>query len=110
MYYTIPAARGINIQDLLTLVSGLASGADQLVARVALRCGTDLAAILLMPDEIYKATMDAEGQDGFEKLLPQASLSIRLPLAAGVTEAALAGESEEARAQQYEALAVFLAT
>jgi hypothetical protein len=91
------------------LLSALAAGADQLVARVALRCGADLAAVLPMPDELYRTTMDANEWEHFEELLPQASLVIRLPLVLGVTETRLA-ESEEARAEQYEALAVFLAT
>ena len=57
----------------IILISGLAAGADQLVARVALRCGADLAAMLPMPDEVYKTTMDAKGQEGLRELLPQAS-------------------------------------
>jgi hypothetical protein len=91
------------------LLSGLAAGADQLAARVALRCGVSLAAVLPMPDAIYKTTMDKKGRECFDRLLPRASLTIRLPLAAGVTDELLA-ESEKARAGQYEALAVFLAT
>ncbi len=93
----------------ILIVSGLAAGADQLVARVALRCGVDLAAVLPMPVEAYLSTMDNKGQQQFRQLLPQASLVVRLPLDEGVTEALLAS-CEESRALQYRCLAVFLAT
>jgi hypothetical protein len=93
----------------IVVLSGLAQGADQLVARVALRCGASLAAVLPMPADIYRTTMDASGRDGFDELLPQASLVIQLPLGPGVGEEKLR-QSEEARAEQYEALAVFVAT
>ncbi len=92
----------------IIVLSGLAQGADQLVARVALRCGASLAAVLPMLEDTYRTTMDVSGRDGFDELLPQAALVVRLPLVAGVSEEMLR-QSEEARAEQYEALAVFLA-
>ena len=52
--------------------------------------------------------MDQRGRDGFDELLPQASLVIDLPLVEGVSVQDLA-ESDEQRARQYEALGRFLA-
>lgn len=90
----------------LVLLSGLAGGADQLVARAALDAGVFLVAILPMPEEVYKASMD-NGADraGFDELLAKASYVIRLPLHSAARE--LSG-SEEERQKQYMALSEFL--
>lgn len=92
----------------LMLLSGLAEGADQLVARVALSCGVQLGAVLPMPAPIYRSTLDESAQEPFEALLARASVVIDLPLE-GAAEEQLA-TSADARADRYEALAVFLAT
>jgi hypothetical protein len=92
----------------LMLLSGLAEGADQLAARVALSCGVQLGAVLPMPAPLYRSTLDESAQAPFDALLAQASVVIVLPLG-DVTEAQLA-ISADARADRYEALAVFLAT
>jgi hypothetical protein len=92
----------------LMLLSGLAEGADQLMARVALSCGAQLGAVLPMPAPFYRSTLDESAQAPFDALLARASVVIVLPLG-DATEAQLA-TSADARADRYEALAVFLAT
>jgi hypothetical protein len=90
----------------LLLLSGLAEGADQLVADAALECGACLAVVLPLPKDLYRSRMALQAQAEFERLLGRASLVIDLPLACSVDEL---GESEEARVRQYCALADFLA-
>jgi hypothetical protein len=92
----------------LMLLSGLAEGADQLVARVALSCGVQLGAVLPMPAPLYRSTLDESARPPFDALLTRASVVIVLPLG-DVTEEQLA-ISADARADRYAALAVFLAT
>src|SRR5260370_1206652 len=92
----------------LLLLSALAGGADQRVARVALRCGVQLAAILPMPKELYRSTLEVEAQPPFDELLLRAALVINLPLN-GLTAEQLK-ESEETRARTYDSLGRFLAT
>ena len=67
-----------------------------------------MAAVLPMPRETYRATMERPGRDGFDELLPQASLVIDLELVEGVSEQSLR-QSEAHRALQDEALGRFLA-
>jgi len=90
------------------LLSGLASGADQLVSRVALQNGAQLVAVLPIPAEIYRSSMAPEAQRSFDLLLAKASVVITLPLD-GKTEM-LVDKPSDARAQSYDALARFLAT
>lgn len=92
----------------LLLLSGLAEGADQLVAEVALSAGIGLVVVLPMPMEIYIETMSEEARQQFTALFSRAALKIELPLN-GVSGAHLA-TSESARVDQYRALAIFLAT
>ena len=91
----------------LVVLSALAEGADQLVARVALQCGLQLAAVLPMPTTIYRAQMETQAQQSFDELLSKASLVLSVT-ANGVSDVQLK-ESEEARAQVYDALGIFLA-
>jgi hypothetical protein len=90
------------------LLSALASGADQLVSRVALQNGAQLVAVLPMPAEIYKSGMAPEAQRSFDLLLAKASVVITFPLD-GKTEM-LVDKPSEARAESYDALGRFLAT
>ena len=92
----------------LMLLSGLAEGADQLVARVALSCGVQLGAVLPMPAPLYRSTLDEPAREPFDALAAQASVVIDLPLGDAAEEQL--AESADARAARYEALAVFLAT
>jgi hypothetical protein len=91
----------------LLVMSGLAEGADQLAAEVALEQGAFLAAVLPMPLEVYKTTMSEEAQLRLDKLRAQAAIEIVLPVE-GQTDEQLR-DSEESRAACYEALALFLA-
>jgi len=91
----------------LLVMSGLAEGADQLAAEVALEQGAALVAVLPMPLEIYKTTMSPVAQQRFEELRTHAAVEIQLPLE-GRSEEELRS-SEESRAACYEALAIFLA-
>ena len=91
----------------LLVMSGLAEGADQLVAEVALEQGASVAVVLPLPLEIYKTQMSVAGWQRFEELRAQAALEVQLPLD-GRSEEDLR-DSEESRAACYEALAIFLA-
>jgi hypothetical protein len=88
------------------LLSALAGGADQLVARIAVQCEFQLVAVLPMPIAIYRSQMEANAQRTFDELLAKSSLVLDLPLN-GMTEAELR-ESEETRAEAYDALGRFL--
>jgi hypothetical protein len=73
----------------LTILSSLASGADQLVARRALaRPGTELIAPLPLPLADY--ARDFDSQDPLRELLAQAARVVELPPAATRDEAYLA--------------------
>ncbi len=90
----------------LTLLSSLAEGGDQLAARVALRMGVPLVAVLPMEREEYER--DFTGADSlaeFRRLLGQAEEVISLPPAAG-NEAP--PRSEAARQVQYAQAGAFL--
>src|ERR1700746_2993491 len=58
------------------LLSALASGADQLVSRVALQNGVQLVAVLPLAVEIYKSGMAPEAQRSFDLLLAKAFVVI----------------------------------
>jgi hypothetical protein len=100
--------RGSMKSTPLMLLSGLAEGADQLAARVALTCGAQLGAVLPMPAPLYRSTLDEPARAPFDALIAQASVVIDLPLGDAAEEQL--AESADARAARYEALAVFLAT
>jgi hypothetical protein len=91
----------------LVLLSGLAEGADQLVAEVALEQGLLLVAALPMPVDIYKEQMTEEGQKKLDGFLALSAIQIMLPLDGQTVEEVRT--SEAARAECYEALARFLA-
>jgi hypothetical protein len=90
----------------LILLTGLAEGADQLVAEVALEQDVLLAAAIPMPVDIYKEQMTEEAQKKLDGLLAISMLQIMIPLE-GQTAQELR-TSEAARAECYEALARFL--
>jgi hypothetical protein len=90
----------------LMLLTGLAEGADQLVAEVALEQNVLLAAAIPMPVDIYKEQMAEEAQKKLDSLLALSVLQIMIPLE-GQTVQGLR-TSEAARAECYEALARFL--
>jgi hypothetical protein len=90
----------------LILLTGLAEGADQLVAEVALEQDVLLAAAIPMPVPIYKEQMTEEAQKKLDVLLALSALQIMIPLE-GQTAQELR-TSEAARAECYEALARFL--
>ena len=90
----------------LLILSGLAEGADQLIADEALKCGAYLGAVLPMPREIYRTTMTEEGQRKFDCLIEQASLVKELKHKS--TDEELQSE-ESHRAEQYRELAKYLA-
>ena len=90
----------------LLLLTGLAEGADQLIAEVALNYGAYLAVVLPLPVGLYRTLMAEEARSNFDCLLARASLTIHLPLSSSEKELA---ESEAKQAMQYGALADFLA-
>jgi hypothetical protein len=99
-------------QQRLLLLSGLAEGADQLAAEVALDEGVLLAAAIPMPLDIFREQMEPAGQRELERLMGLSAVEIFLPIAgpagqAGRTEEAVR-TSEEARAECYETLARYL--
>lgn len=91
----------------LVLLTGLAEGADQLVAEVALKEGVLLVAALPMPIDIYKKDMTEEGRAKLDALLAASAIQIMLPVEGEALDEIRT--SEEARANCYEALARFLA-
>jgi hypothetical protein len=90
----------------LLVLSGLAEGADQLVAEVALEQGIALAAALPMPLDIYRTQMVEEAQKKLDELLGHCEVTIALPLKGLSLEQIRT--SERARAICYETLARFL--
>jgi hypothetical protein len=90
----------------LLVLSGLAEGADQLVAEVALELGVSLAAILPMPLDIYRVQMPEAAQKELDELLARAEMRVELPLE-GCTPEQLR-TSNDALAACYESLALFL--
>lgn len=83
------------------VLSGLADGADQLVAQEALELSLPLVAVLPLPAEEYRRDFDDPGT--FEALLAR-SRPVVLPLLDGPDPA----EDEAARARHYAQLGVFL--
>ncbi|MCW3797648.1 DUF4231 domain-containing protein [Sphingomonas sp. BN140010] len=63
----------------LTLVSPLASGADQLAARIAVERGWALQAVLPLPRQSYAASMDPAGAAELQRLLEAATCVLELP-------------------------------
>jgi hypothetical protein len=90
----------------LLLLSGLAEGADQLVAEVALELGVPLGAVLPMPLDIYRVQMPEAAQKKLDELLALAKMRVELPLEGRTPEQLRT--SNDALAACYEALAIFL--
>jgi hypothetical protein len=90
----------------LLLLSGLAEGADQLAAEVALEQGVLLAAALPMPLDIYRVQMPEEAQEKLAKLLALSEVTIELPLDGRTPEQIRT--NNDVQAACYEALAHFL--
>jgi hypothetical protein len=90
------------------VVSGLAAGADQLVAEVALEEDLPLVAVLPMPKILYESDFETkEARAQLNELYERATERIELPPAAGSTLDGIAEPSEQ-RARQYAQLGVFL--
>lgn len=90
------------------VVSGLAEGADQLVAEIALQEQLPLVAALPMPMSLYRQDFETEeARTRFDALYASAIECIELPPAAGNTLEGIAEEGEQ-RARQYAQLGVFL--
>src|SRR5580704_13746010 len=84
----------------LILLSGLAEGADQLAAEIALEQHMLLAVAMPMPLDIYRTTMSEAAQVKLDDLLVQSILRIDLPLDGRTLDELRT--SEEARAACYE--------
>lgn len=90
------------------VISGLAEGADQLVAEVALQEGLPLVAVLPMPKSLYQRDFEtAEARARLDALCARAIECVELPPAAGNTLDGIAEQGEQ-RARQYAQLGVFL--
>jgi hypothetical protein len=90
----------------LELLTPLAEGSDQLAARVALRMGLPIVAVLPMERSEYEKDFeDSEGLAEFRALLERAEQVISLPPAPGNGNPPFTGE---ARNVQYAQLGVFL--
>jgi hypothetical protein len=91
----------------LVVLSGLAAGADQLVARVAVGMGLRLIASLPMPLAMYERDFDHDPDllQSFRELLAKAAPRIELPL---LTDAGLVADPGSARDEQYAQLARYL--
>ena len=91
----------------LVVLSALAPGADQLVARVATELGLEIAAVRAMPVEACFEDMPKGSQTAFVEGYNTAYIQIDLPCAPTLAE--LKG-SADLRRGQYEVLARFLAS
>lgn len=93
----------------ILVLSGMAEGADQLVAAVALQLQLQVVAVLPMPRAIYQERFtSAAALAEFTTLMEQADGCIELPLLADSTAARLDADPD-AGALQYELLGAFLA-
>ncbi len=91
----------------LTLMSGLAEGADRLVAEEALALGIDLVVVLPMSRELYAGDFATpESRQEFDALCSQGEV-VQLRLLAGMTDDEVATKGE-ARNRQYAQLGIFL--
>ena len=91
----------------LTLMSGLAEGADRLVAAEALALGINLVVVLPMSRELYMSDFQSpESRQEFATLCDRGEV-VQLPLLPGMTEQDVA-TNNEARNRQYAQLGVFL--
>jgi hypothetical protein len=80
----------------VTVMCGMAQGADTLVAERALRRRMRVLAVLPMPVELYSADFDAEGHRELERMLADPMVDrLELALPAGLTESAVAAQGPE---------------
>lgn len=92
----------------LRILSGLAEGADQLVAEVALDLGLHLTAVLPMPFDLYAADFHGTAaRERFESTYARANDAYELGILAGATPERLAEQGLQ-RNRQYAQLGVFL--
>ena len=90
------------------VMSGLAEGADRLVAGIALELGIPVVATLPMPAELYLDDFETPASRAeFERLCAAAAEVIELPVATGSSRDTL-GRGSAGRARQYAQLGVFL--
>jgi len=92
----------------LVVLSALAEGGDQLVAREALAAGARLIAPLPLAPEAYIEDFAAADRAAFTELCQQADV-VQLPLVRGSTPASIAVHGE-ARDRQYAQAGVFVAS
>ena len=92
----------------VSVMTALAEGADQLVAKEALRLGIPLIVPLPMPRKLYIRDFDTiKVQESFEFLSSRAAETYELPVTPGNTLESIS-EYGDARDQQYAQLGVFL--
>jgi len=92
----------------LLVLTGLAEGADQLVAQVALEIGIDFAAIIPMPMTLYSEQMSEKGRAELYSLYEKAALKVHLPMVDPAEDSMCSSES--LGAERYKRLASFLGT
>lgn len=85
--------------DPCVVLTQLAIGADQLVARVALVNGWQVVPVLPMPLRFYQSDFSEIDRAGFDRLLADCSKAIELPLSRDVSAEQVA--QGPARARQY---------
>jgi len=92
----------------VTVMCGLAEGADRLVAREAIALGLPLTVLLPMRRALYVRDFSTgESRDEFERLCAAAVDVFELPITPGNTEASIT-EPGPNRSRQYAQLGVFL--
>ncbi len=92
----------------ITVMSGLAAGADLLVAEEALKLGCPVVGVLPMPQDLYEEDFAAGSErDRFRLVCSQVTELIALPLTPGATRE-LIREPGNNRDRQYAQLGVFL--
>jgi hypothetical protein len=93
---------------IIVVMTGLAEGADRLVAEEALELGLPLWAILPMPRRVYEQDFQStESREQFDRLCSAAAEVLELPLVLGNTERSIADQGP-ARSRQYAQLGVFI--
>ena len=93
---------------IIMVMTGLAEGADRLVAEEALALGMPISVVLPMPRQMYVQDFETdESRMEFSRLCDAASDVFELPLAPGSTEQSIA-EQGPGRSRQYAQLGVFI--
>lgn len=71
----------------ITVISGLADGADRIFAKAALALNMDVEAVLPMPLKYYKSDFDEKSYDELESFIKTENVScIELPLGTGMSD------------------------